>query len=128
MVASFQTRTRSLPCWGSASVAARLNAAPSVLLAAPVLGELRYGALNSGRVQANLARLDQFASMCRFVPIAEAEVHAYAELRLALKRAGRPVPENDIWIAATAKTHSATVITDDAHFAHFTGLSVEPLE
>lgn len=67
---------------GNATVAARLNAAPRVLLAATVLGELRYGALNSGRVNANLARLDQFASMCRFVPIAEAEVLAYAELRL----------------------------------------------
>jgi predicted nucleic acid-binding protein len=66
--------------------------------------------------------------MCRFVPIAEAEVHAYADLRLALKRAGRPVLENDIWIVATAKTHDATVITDDAHFANFSGLRIEPLE
>ena len=38
------------------------------------------------------------------------------------------MPENDIWIAATAKTHDATVIADDAHFANFSGLSVEPLE
>ena len=108
---------------GNTSVAARLNAATEVLLAAAVLGELRYGALNSGR----LVRLDQFSSMCRFVPVTEAVVHAYAELRLALKQQGRPVPENDIWIAATAKVFEAIVITGDAHFASFPGLLLEPL-
>lgn len=112
---------------GDTSVATRLNAATEVLLAAAVLGELRYGALNSRRVEENLARLDQFSSMCRFVPITEAVVHAYSELRLELKKKGRPAPENDIWIAATAKLLDATVITDDAHFAGFTGLRIEPL-
>jgi tRNA(fMet)-specific endonuclease VapC len=112
---------------GNSGLTARLNAVPRVLLAATVLGELRYGALNSSRVDENLANLDHFAKMCRFIPIAEAEVHAYAELRLALKRAGRRIPENDIWIAATATTHNATVITDDAHFSNFGGLRVEPL-
>jgi tRNA(fMet)-specific endonuclease VapC len=110
---------------GDASVAARLNAATEVLLAAAVLGELRYGALNSGRVEENLTRLDQFSSICRFAPVTEAVVHAYAELRVALKKQGRPVPENDIWIAATAKALDAVVITADAHFANFPGLAVE---
>jgi tRNA(fMet)-specific endonuclease VapC len=73
---------------GDASVAARLNAATEVLLAAAVLGELRYGALNSGRVEENLTRLDQFSSICRFAPVTEAVVHAYAELRVALKKQG----------------------------------------
>jgi tRNA(fMet)-specific endonuclease VapC len=112
---------------GDASIAARMNAATEVLLAAAVLGELRYGALNSTRVEENLARLDEFSSMCRFVPITEPVVHAYSELRLQLKKKGRPAPENDIWIAATAKSLDATVITDDAHFASFAGLRVEPL-
>ena len=111
---------------GNAAIANRLNAASEVLLAAAVLGELRYGALNSSRTEDNLARLDQFTSMCRFVPVTEAVVHAYADLRLALKKKGRPVPENDIWIAATAKVEDATVLTDDAHFEHFSDLAIEP--
>ena len=111
---------------GNKSVAARLNAANEVLLAAAVLGKLRYGALNSSRVEENLARLDQFSSMCRFVPVTEAVVHACAELRLALKKQGSLVPENDIWIAATAKALDAIVMTGDAHFASFPELLVEP--
>jgi tRNA(fMet)-specific endonuclease VapC len=112
---------------GNTAIADRLNAASEVLLAAAVLGELRYGALNSSRVEDNLARLDQFTSMCRFVPVTEAVVHAYADVRLALKKKGRPVPENDIWIAATARVEDATVFTDDAHFEHFSDLAIEPL-
>lgn len=43
---------------------------------------------------------------------------AYADLLVQLRRAGMPLPTNDIWIGATATSHGATVITFDAHFQH----------
>jgi tRNA(fMet)-specific endonuclease VapC len=49
----------------------------------------------------------------------------YAELRLALKRAGRPIPSNDLWIAATCLRHGLVLVTADAHFTHCPGLVVE---
>jgi tRNA(fMet)-specific endonuclease VapC len=66
------------------------------------LGELTYGALNSHSVDANLANLEKLRTRCRFVPVDEAIVREYGRIRLALKKKGRPIPENDVWIAATA--------------------------
>ena len=46
----------------------------------------------------------------------------YATIVLALKRAGTPIPTNDIWIAALAQRHGLPVYTKDAHFEVVPGL------
>ena len=40
----------------------------------------------------------------------------YGEIKLQLRRKGRPIPENDIWISAIAKQYELTVVTRDDHF------------
>jgi tRNA(fMet)-specific endonuclease VapC len=40
----------------------------------------------------------------------------YGFLKQRLKEKGRPIPENDIWIAATAKRHGMILVTRDRHF------------
>jgi predicted nucleic acid-binding protein len=40
----------------------------------------------------------------------------YARMFVQLKRAGTPVPDNDLWIAALALEHDLTLITRDRHF------------
>ncbi|HEV8045487.1 MAG TPA: PIN domain-containing protein [Rubrobacter sp.] len=42
-----------------------------------------------------------------------------------MRRIGRPIPENDIWIAATALQHGLVLVTRDSHFEHVEGLRVE---
>lgn len=101
---------------GSQAVRAALEDADEVILAAAVLGELRYGALCSNSPARNMARVDEIAALCSFAPIDVVVVERYAEIRAVLKRAGQPIPENDIWIAATAHAHDAVVMTDDEHF------------
>jgi tRNA(fMet)-specific endonuclease VapC len=49
----------------------------------------------------------------------------YARVRVALKRKGRPIPENDIWIAAQALQHDLVLVTSDAHFKEIDDLKVE---
>ncbi len=49
--------------------------------------------------------------------------HRYAEVHRALRRAGRPIPTNDLWIAAIAVEHGLVLYTRDAHFAHVPGLA-----
>lgn len=93
-----------------------------MLLATVVFGELTYGALNSKSVEANLSRLDAVREKCRVVSVDERVAREYARIRLQLKQRGRPIPENDIWIAATALAEGASVLTDDAHFAEVQGL------
>jgi predicted nucleic acid-binding protein len=46
----------------------------------------------------------------------EATATVYAELKQALATKGKPIPENDLWIAATAKSHGLPLYCQDAHF------------
>jgi predicted nucleic acid-binding protein len=74
---------------GDAAIQAVLDDADEIILAAAVLGELRYGALNSGSPERNLARVDQIAALCTFAPVDAAVVQRYAQIRAALKRRAR---------------------------------------
>jgi tRNA(fMet)-specific endonuclease VapC len=76
------------------------------VLPAPVIGELRYGALNSRRSAENLAEVERLVSRCRALDITATTAAVYARLRLSLRSKGKPIPENDLWIAAGATAGS----------------------
>lgn len=107
---------------GDPIVVDMLDSASEVVLSAVVLGEPTYGAMNSRATDANLKRLQDLRAECRFAPVDEAVVTSYGQVRLALKQKGRPIPENDIWIAATAIANGAVVLTEDLHFREIEGL------
>ena len=48
----------------------------------------------------------------------------YGRIKVELRRKGRPIPENDMWIAAVALQHGLTLATRDAHFDAIDGLTV----
>lgn len=81
-----------------------------------VLGEFRYGIAQSRhRAQYEgwlAAHLPDFVVL----NITDETASNYAVLRLELKRAGRPIPANDAWIAALALQHGLTVLSRDEHF------------
>lgn len=104
---------------------ARYHAEGPMALPAVAAGELLFGAANSGLQRENLERYQAFISGLLFLPVDLDTARAYAELRLALKQAGRPVPENDLWIAATCIRYGLTQVTHDAHFSHCPHLAVE---
>jgi tRNA(fMet)-specific endonuclease VapC len=97
----------------------------SVFLCAPVLGELRYGAQASTRVESNLAKLDQFAAAIIVLPCDAETASAYGKVKFDLRKKGRPIPENDVWIAAIARQHGLSLLTRDEHFRGIEGLQVE---
>src|SRR5690349_2836081 len=99
-----------------ASVKARLAAAAEVFVAATVLGELYFGAKKSGRPAANVAKVDQFAAANSVLPCDAATARHYSDVKDGLRLKGRPIPENDIWIAAVALQHGLTLVSRDAHF------------
>jgi tRNA(fMet)-specific endonuclease VapC len=86
------------------------------LLPVPVVGELRYGALNSRRSAANLAEVERLVDRCRVLDVTAATATLYARLRLGLKKKGKPIPENDLWIAAVCVEHQVPLATLDVHF------------
>lgn len=89
-----------------------------------VAGELRYGAMNSGRPEANLAVVNGLIRHCSVLDVDATTSALYASVRLELKRRGRPIPENDVWIAALCCQHQLPLATRDAHFQHIEGLKV----
>ena len=105
----------------------RLEADPDLFLCVHVLGELRYGALASSRVEQNLARLDWFSSTVPVLPCDSETALHYSTIRFSLRKKGRPIPENDIWIAAIARQHGLTLLSRDAHFRQIPSLDVETL-
>ena len=110
---------------GEEHVIARTRHQTQVYLPLPVVGELLFGALNSQRAEANLARIQELFERSTILDMGAETASQYAQTRLALKRQGRPIPENDVWIAALCIQHHLSLITDDRHFEWVEGLSLD---
>lgn len=81
-----------------------------------VVGELIYGALNSSRPEANLAALAAQLAEFEILNIDRHTANFYGWSCMALRKKGRPIPDNDFWIAALGLQHSLPVVTRDKHF------------
>ena len=93
-------------------------------LAIPVVvpGEFRYG-IRQSRERARYERwLAGFLPAFRILPVDDPTSGTYGEIRDELKRAGRPIPTNDLWIAALARQHALPLISRDRHFDSVRGL------
>lgn len=112
---------------GNREVAERLKATlPDIAISSIVLGELLYGAKASQRRTENLERLWEFEQLIEIVDFDQQCAEAYSDIRLDLRRKGRPTGEVDALIAAMAIAYQATLVTDNIkHFAHIEGLTVE---
>jgi tRNA(fMet)-specific endonuclease VapC len=81
-----------------------------------VMGELLGGARRSARVADNVAEVEAFAADNRVLDCDLETARHYGEIYSELRARGRPIPENDIWIAAVAQQHGLPLATRDAHF------------
>lgn len=108
---------------GEAGVRKSLGMADEVFLPSTTIGELYYGAWKSSRSDENLARIDELVRMNVVLPCDSETARRYGELKHLLHTKGRPLPENDIWIAAIARQHDLTLVTRDTHFAQIDDLN-----
>jgi tRNA(fMet)-specific endonuclease VapC len=94
-------------------------------MSAVVAGELLFGFRNGSRFAANRSDLDAFlaAPRVRFLPTTFTTADRYGSISASLRRRGRPLPQNDIWIAAQALEHGADLISFDDHFGAVEGLA-----
>jgi tRNA(fMet)-specific endonuclease VapC len=90
-----------------------------------VIGELYYGAKKSARCEENTAKIDEFVAENVILPCDLGTARQYSEIKDQLRHKGRPIPENDIWIAAIALQYQVTLVTRDPHFREIEGLVLE---
>lgn len=103
--------------------------AESLTLSLVVVGELLYGFQNGTRAKKNTAELEAFlahASVELRYPTWET-AERFGQLSAGLRRAGTPIPTNDIWLGAQAMEVGAELVTFDGHFERIAGLSVQIL-
>jgi tRNA(fMet)-specific endonuclease VapC len=83
-----------------------------------VVAELRVGFRNGRRAKANEAVLSLFLQSDRVTVLLpdEQTTHVYADVFTELRRAGTPIPMNDLWIAALVIQHSLVLFSRDRHF------------
>lgn len=89
-----------------------------------VLAELYSGFKGGSKEARNRKELEQFLDSPRVVTlqIDEETAEFYAKIYWDLKRKGKPVPSNDMWVAASAMRHGVALFTCDDHFKNIDGL------
>jgi tRNA(fMet)-specific endonuclease VapC len=103
----------------------RLQSAEEVFVPSIALGELYYGARRSHRVDENIARIGAFTSASSVLDCDHVTARVYGEIKDHLRRIGRPIPENDLWIAAVASQYDLILVTRDVHFAGLPAIVTE---
>ena len=98
------------------AIIAILARAEQVAIPVIVLGEYRYGIAQSRRRATYEKWLTGLLHDCFVLDINEPTTHHYAEIVLELKRIGKPIPTNDLWIAALCRQHSLPLLSRDRHF------------
>jgi tRNA(fMet)-specific endonuclease VapC len=105
---------------GDARLAEQLGSCEEVWIPLFVLAEIRagfYGGNQRPRNEMLLGRFLAKGTVGILLPDRET-AEQYARLFVQLKRAGTPVPNNDLWIAALALQHDLSLVTRDRHFEH----------
>lgn len=114
---------------GHEGVATHVRRATQVLVSTVVAGELLFGFRNGSRFDANREELEAFlfSPYVALLPVTFVTADRFGRIAASLRRKGRPLPTNDIWIAAHAMESGADLLSFDHHFEHVEGLAwIEP--
>lgn len=107
---------------GDAGVAEALGSTSVVSVPVVVLGEYRFGIAQSRHRREYEEWLDGLLLASRVLDVDASTAASYAAVRLELRRAGTPIPSNDVWIAALCRQHSLPVLSRDLHFDAVRGI------
>jgi len=110
--------TNALSGWWNKdpAIAEILESARQICVPVPALAEFRFGVWQSAKRKSMESWMQRALSSTRILGIDDITTFHYADLRLALKANGTPIPMNDLWIAAIASQHGLPIVSRDAHF------------
>jgi len=99
-------------------------AAVETFISATVVGELYFGAHRSAHFDKEVSKIATFIGHSTIVPCDYDTGVLYGAIKNALQQSGTLIPENDMWIAASALQHGLPLATRDGHFANVPGLMI----
>ena len=108
----------------SNTVFLKLDEQEEVYVSVTAVGELFFGAYNSGNIQKHLNQIKLFLNNCTILQIDITTSDTYGNIKASLAKKGKPIPENDIWIAAIAIQYNLPLFTFDKHFSEIDGLKL----
>jgi tRNA(fMet)-specific endonuclease VapC len=116
--------TNALSAWadGDVGIEGVLRSASTMLIPVVVLGEFDFGIRQSRHYGRYADWLDANIAHVEVVAITREIAHVYGVVRLELKKAGRPIPINDTWIAAIVRHRGLPLVSRDIHFDAVEGL------
>jgi tRNA(fMet)-specific endonuclease VapC len=96
-----------------------------IYVPAVVVGELWFGAEKSSKKSSNQKQIEALIDQVIILPVTEETSKHYGIIKNQLKQKGNPIPENDIWIAATAREYNIILVTRDHHFSNIEEVKIE---
>ena len=109
---------------GEAVVQRRMSSATETFVPFIVAGELLAGAEGASRPEEERLMIEQFIGRLAYLGCDLETTRVFGRLPHHLRRAGTPIPDNDLWIAAAALRYGLTVATRDRHFERVPGLAI----
>jgi tRNA(fMet)-specific endonuclease VapC len=109
---------------GDPAVRSRLEQGYEFFLSIVTLAELLVGAYRSAAAQVNKTHVLALCEASRMLPCDTGTAEVYAQIIAELTARGTQIPNNDVWIAATAQQNNLTLVTRDQHFLGVPGLNI----
>ncbi len=111
---------------GNADAVEILRHADQIGISVIMIGELLAGFAAGSHKVRNQLELDAFLNSPRvnIISVDQETTRYYAQIYKQLRQKGRPIPDNDMWIASTAFQHRYVVFTYDKHFSQIDGLPI----
>lgn len=108
---------------GEEIIASKIIEANKIYIPVIVIGELYYGIEFSNSLK-YVNDIEDIKSSYPVLIINEITCKHYGSIKASLRRKGKPIPENDIWISSLALQHDLTLATRDKHFEGVASLSI----
>jgi tRNA(fMet)-specific endonuclease VapC len=111
---------------GNLKLSDLIKTVPQIGVPTTVLGELYYGIFLGGKQEKNLSNLNRFLALPRveLLHIDEITAKLFGEIATQLRKDGRPIQQDDMWIAALCKQYGYALATGDKDFDAVTGLEL----
>jgi len=102
----------------------KISEVKGIFIPAIVVGELFYGAFNSGKPEQNSGKINEFLNEVTILNCDQETGRFYGRIKKELKDKGKPIPENDIWIIALSMQNKIQIVSRDIHFKHVDSLDL----